>query len=221
MHTHTAPCSACAAMTPEELAEALHKGGYQGCVMTNHFINGNCGIDRNLPWEEFVRQYELDYIACKEAAKKYDLDVIFGIEENVYNMLEVLFYGIKPKMLYEHPELATADHKMWYQIMKSYGDVICIQAHPFRERDYIPKPQMLPLEYIDGLEVHNASNMEKNNREAEIYAKEHSELILISGSDAHFGKDVCRGGIEVTRRIRNQEELVEVLRTGEYTLIKE
>ena len=60
MHTHTAPCSLCASMTPEELAEALNKGGYQGCVMTNHFMMGNTGIDRALSWNDFVKQYELD-----------------------------------------------------------------------------------------------------------------------------------------------------------------
>ena len=220
MHTHTAPCSACATMTPEELALALHEGGYQGCVMTNHFMNGNSGIDRNLSWQEFVKQYELDYIACKKAAEKYDLDVIFGIEENVYNMLEVLFYGITPEMLYEHPELATADYKIWYQIMKSYGDVLCIQAHPFREREYISQAGMLPLEYIDGIEVHNVRNNEKNNNEAEELANIHSEFILTSGADAHYPHEVCQGGIETTRRIRNQEDLVSVLRSGEYTLLK-
>ena len=80
LHTHTAPCSACAKMTPEELIESLHEGGYQGCVMTNHFIGGNSGISGSLPWNEFVKNYEDDYLECCKYAKKYDMDIIFGIE---------------------------------------------------------------------------------------------------------------------------------------------
>ena len=71
MHTHTAPCRGCATMTPDELAEAMHEGGYQGCVMTNHFMEGNTGIDRELTWNDFVRNYEEDYIACDD--DPYDL----------------------------------------------------------------------------------------------------------------------------------------------------
>ena len=218
LHTHTAPCSECATMTPEELAVALHEGGYQGCVITNHFMMGNTGIDRDLSWNDFVKRYELDYLACKEAAAKYDKDIVFGIEENVYNMLEVTFYGVTPDMLYEHPELANADYKAWYEVMHSY-DVLCIQAHPFRERGYIPQAGMLPLEYIDGIEVFNVRNNEKNNKEAEDYATEHKELILTSGADAHFPHEVCHGGIEVNRRIRDGKDLVEVLKSGEYKLL--
>ena len=220
MHTHTAPCSLCASMTPEELAEALNEGGYQGCVMTNHFMMGNTGIDRALPWNDFVKQYESDYLACKEAAAKYDKDIIFGIEENVHEMLEVIFYGVTPDMLYEHPELAGADYKTWYEVMHSYG-VLCIQAHPFRDRGYIPKPGMLPLEYIDGIEVYNVCNTEKNNEDAEMYIKDHPELILISGADAHAPHLVCVSGIETKKRIRDGKDLVEVLKTGEYELLKE
>lgn len=218
LHTHTAPCSGCATMTPEELATAMVEGGYQGCVITNHFMQGNSGIDRDLPWNDFVRAYEEDYLACKKAAEKYDLDVIFGVEENVHNMLEVLFYGVTPDMLYAHPELASADYKTWYEIMNSYG-VLCIQAHPFRERGYIPQAGMLPFQYIDGIEVYNVRNNEKNNREAEEVAEVHPEWILTSGADAHFPHEVCEGGIEVNKRIRNGNDLVEVLRAGEYTLL--
>ena len=54
MHTHTSPCSRCGRLTPEELAQSLAEGGYQGAVLTNHFKGGNSGIDRSLPWEKFV-----------------------------------------------------------------------------------------------------------------------------------------------------------------------
>ena len=220
LHTHTTPCSACSRLTPEELVESLHKGGYQGCVITNHFIGGNTGIDRRLSWNDFVKQYVDDYLECCKYAKKYDMDIIFGIEEVVVAALEILCYGVTPEMLYAHPELASAGPQEWYDIMNSEG-VLCIQAHPFRERDYIPKARMLPLDCIDGIEVYNFCNTEKNNAEAEMIAAEHPEFVLVSGADAHRKDDVCCGGIETTMRIHNGRELVSLLKSGEYELIKE
>lgn len=220
MHTHTSPCSACAYMTPAELIEGLHENGYQGCVMTNHFYRGNTGIDRGLPWKEFVGQYVKDYEKCCLYAQKYDLDILFGIEEGVGGSLEILCYGLTPQVLYDHPELQGADLKTWYDVMKE-NDVICIQAHPFRERAYIPKPQMLPLDCIDGIEVYNAANTVKNNKEAEAFAGQHPKMLLISGADAHIREDLFDGGIETGKRIRSERELVEILRSGEYDLIKQ
>lgn len=219
LHTHTTPCSACAGMTPKELIQGLLEGGYQGCVLTNHFMHGNTGIDRNLTWEEFVKQYELDYKACLEAAKGYDLDIIFGVEEVVVSGLEILCYGVTPQMLYEHPELINGDCKTWYEVMHSCG-VLCIQAHPYRERYYIENPGMLPLDCIDGIEVYNSQNGKTDNQKAEVFAKEHPQMILTAGADAHAKDDVCVSGIELKGRIRDGRELVEVLKNRDYKLIK-
>jgi len=218
LHTHTTPCSLCAGMTPKELIRGLLEGGYQGCVLTNHFMHGNTGIDRDLPWEEFVKQYELDYLACLDAARGYDLDIIFGVEEVVVAGLEILCYGVTPQMLYDHPELRDGDCRTWYEVMHSYG-VLCIQAHPYRERWYIQNPGMLPLDCIDGIEVYNAQNGDEDNEKAEDFAKEHPDMILTAGADAHAGVDVCVSGIETDRRIRDGRELVDVLKGGEYRLI--
>ena len=90
LHAHTLPCSACARMTPQELVESLHQSGYQGCVITNHFMGGNSGIDVKLPWNEFIKHYVDDYNECCKYAQKYDMDIIFGIEEVVIEELEML-----------------------------------------------------------------------------------------------------------------------------------
>lgn len=219
MHTHTSPCSRCAIMTPEELIRSLHEGGYSGCVITNHFRCGNTGIDRQLLWEEFVRAYEQDWLTCRELGEAYGLDIIFGVEEQVGGGLEILCYGITPQFLYDHPELRHAPCDVWYRAVHEAGG-LCIQAHPFRERDYIPKPAMLPLQYLDGIEVYNAANLEKNNREAEAFARRHKGLILVSGADTHQASSVCTAGIETDRPIPDGQTLVEVLRSGRYTLLK-
>lgn len=216
---HTWPCSHCGKINPDDLAENLFKGGYTGAVITNHFFNGNTGIDRDLPWHEFVKAYEDDYLTCKESAKKYDLDIIFSIEEHISGGLEMLFYGVTPEMLYAHPELSELGYEHWCRIMRSYG-VLCIQAHPFREKHNIEKSGPIPIEFLDGIEVFNAANDETANKKAEDFAKEHPELILTSGADAHWAHNVCIAGIETPHRIRTEKELCETLRSRNYTIIK-
>ncbi len=221
MHTHTAPCSKCATMTPQELIDSLVASGYNGCVLTNHFIKGNSGIDRNLPWNEFVAQYEKDYNECKKAAESHDLDIIFGVEERLFDGLEILCYGITQQFLYDNPQLKT-DHTLetWYNTLHNYG-ALCIQAHPYRSRDYIKNPRLLPLDLIDGIEVFNYFNKPEENLIAEEFAINHSELILTSGADVHhLGAAACCAGIETNTRITDEKSLVRVLKSREYKLIK-
>ncbi len=218
MHAHTYPCSACAKRDMEELVEYLSIGGYNGCVITNHFYHGNSGISRSLPWNEFVKQYEEDYLEGKKLAEKYDLDIIFGIEEGVGGGLEILCYGITPEILYNHPELRHADLETWTSVLKPY-EVLIIQAHPFRERDYIYEPMLLPAELIDGIEVFNVYNDEYENGEAEIAAKNNPGFILTSGADSHLNDDISIAGIDSEMRIRDEKDLVEVLKCRKYNLI--
>lgn len=219
MHTHTAPCSRCAVMTPAELCEALHEGGFAGAVLTNHFFGGNTGIDRTLPWEKFVGEYEKDYLACKDEAKKYDLDILFGIEEHISEGKEILIYGITPDTLYAHPDLLSRDYELWKRAINEAGGLV-IQAHPFRERAYIKEPGALPCEVIDGIEVHNVANADDANQMAEEFAAEHSELILTSGADTHSAPSVTLGGIEFTERVRTERQLATMLRRRAYRILK-
>lgn len=171
MHAHTSPCSACAVISPEELVEGLYSGGYSGCVITNHFYNGNSGIDRKLPYNDFIKKYEEDYLECKKAAEKYNLDILFGIEERLLDCLEILCYGITPQFLYDNPDLLSDySAENWYKAIHEFG-AVCIQAHPFRDREYITNPRTLPLDCIDGIEVYNYCNKPEENLKAEKFLK--------------------------------------------------
>ena len=220
MHLHTTPCSLCGGLTPETLCQALLENGYQGGVITNHFYHGNSGIDRseNTSWEQFVSAYENDYLACKQEAEKHGLDIIFSIEESVLPGLEILCYGVTPKVLYDNPQLIKQDLYEWVRVMRENG-VVVVQAHPFREADYIPEPGALPHECLDGVEVFNrGNNSPEMNQKALEFATEHG-LIKTSSADAHWANHVPYGGIITERRIRNEKELAALLRSGEYELI--
>lgn len=217
-HTHTAACSRCGRLSPEDLARALYEGGYAGAVLTNHFYGGNSAIDRTLSWEGFVKAYEDDYIACRKAAKKYDVDIIFGVEEHLYGGLEILAYGIEPEVLYAHPELVERQGEDWLKMLHGVG-ALMIQAHPYREASYITMPGPLPVEWIDGIEIFNVGNKDNANELAAEFAAQHPEFILTAGSDAHTTERVCMSGISTDERIRNAAELAEVLKSGRYELI--
>ena len=220
IHLHTSPCSACGAMSPKELVEALHENGFQGAVITNHFYHGNSGIDRseNTTWEQFVFAYEKDYLECKEEAKKYDMDIIFSIEESVYPGIEILCYGITPKALYDNPNLRDCSAKERVEIMRKNGAVI-IQPHPFREASYIPNPGPLPIELIDGVEIYNKGNSkEEMNEKALEFANQYPHLIRTASADAHSTDRVAYGGIIVNERIYNEKDLANVLKNGNFKL---
>ena len=219
MHLHT-NISRCGRITPEELAVELYESGYQGTVITNHFFNGNTGVERERLWEDFVKQYEDDYLACKKEAQKYDLDIIFGIEEVVVPGLEILCYGIEPSVLYSHPELAHLPLEEWAKIMHENG-VVLVQSHPYREAPYIPNPGPLPLQFLDGLEVCNTSISKEPNDKAMSLATAHPELIKTAGGDSHWRERIGTGGIITKERIKNGKDLTRVLKSGNYELILE
>ena len=214
IHTHTSPTSKCARMTPKELAKALYDGGYAGAVITNHFYHGNTGIDRSLSWSEFVEPYVSDYLECRKEGEKLGLDIIFGVEEGIGGPCEILCYGITPQMLYDHPQLIEYSAERWYNTLHSCG-VLIIQAHPYRNGG-----MPLPLELIDGIEVYNHSHDPSLNDGAEAFAAEHPELITTSGGDTHEAGTVPFGGIETDEPIRNGQDLVRILKSGKYRLLK-
>ena len=217
MHQHTAGCSACGKGEPVETVRALHRDGFAGMVLTNHFYHGNTGINRRQPWADFVRPYEEAYLEAKAEGERLDFDVLFGLEEWVGGGKEVLLYGITPEFVYAHPELREADLPQLSRLVRQAGGLV-FQAHPFRVRDYIPDPSAtLPVECLDGIETDNACNGELENRRAALYAAQHG-LRVSAGSDAHTADFPQRYGIATEKRIHTEAGLAAVLRSGAYTL---
>lgn len=222
MHQHTAACSACSAADPEQVVRALAADGFSGMVLTEHFYHGNTAVRRDRPWERFVRAYEDSFLRMKAIGDRLGLDVLFGIEEGVGSGKEVLLYGIRPQLLYDHPELAdevTEDEylPLLSSVVHEAGGLV-FQAHPFRVRDYIPRPwETLPPQLLDGAETYNACNSTVENARAVQFAGQHG-LRQSAGSDAHTAHFAGRFGIAVPHRLRDEAALAETLRAGDYTL---
>lgn len=217
MHQHTAGCRACGIGNPADTVKALYQEGFAGMVLTNHFYHGNTGIDRRQSWENFVHPYEEAYREAKAVGNRLGFDVLFGLEEGVGGGKEVLLYGITPQFVYDHPELREADLELIARLVRENGGLV-FQAHPFRVRGYITDPGIImPLEYLDGIEAYNACNNETENYRAALFAEQHM-LQVSAGSDAHVPEFPKRYGIAVDRRITNEEDLAQVLRSGKYVL---
>lgn len=223
MHQHTAGPSACGVDDPIQTVRALKEAGFAGMVLTNHFYHGNSGIRRHQSWEDFVRPYEEAYRLAKAEGERLDFDVLFGMEEGVGGQgKEVLLYGITPDFLYAHPELRDGGDEpthlqRLYTLVHEAGGLL-YQAHPFRVRDYIPRPwEELPAEFLDGVEAYNACNSPVENARAVAMARQKG-LAMIAGSDAHTGSQTNRYGLAFSDRLRTEAELAQHLRENTYEL---
>lgn len=180
-HLHTRGASACGITEPEDYIDTYKRAGYSGIIVTDHFFNGNCGVDRGLPWPEMVAQYCAGYERALKAAEGKDFDVFFGIEYN-FEGDEYLLYGLDKQWLLDHPEVMSVSHQQLFEMVNEAGGLM-VQAHPFRKRDYIKQINLHP-ECVHALEVYNAGNKPDENAKAVILARE-KNLPCTSGSDMH------------------------------------
>ena len=218
MHIHTAPCSGGGAPIRDHI-DALIAKGYSGMAVTNHFYFGDTRIDRDLPWEKFVDAYRQDYLYGLEYARALDFDLLFGLEEHVGYGQEVLMYGITPELIAAHPELKMASAEKYAEVVHAAGGLI-YQAHPYRDRPYINRPYPLEcLDKLDGIEVYNAGNYPEWNAPAWALADELG-LACVSGSDGHSTDTAGRAGIATRERIRNNDDLIRILKSGDYTILQ-
>ena len=54
-HLHTFPVSKCGKVTVREALEFYKKFNYDGVFITNHFIDGNIGADKNESYEPQIK----------------------------------------------------------------------------------------------------------------------------------------------------------------------
>lgn len=220
LHQHTNACSACGREAPVSIVRGIARDGWAGFVLTEHFIHGCTRIKRHQPWADVVSAYERAFDLAYEEGQRLGVDVIFGIEENIGDGKEVLLYGITPEWLYDHPALQegyAGNLTLLSQYAHEMGALV-VQAHPYRVRDYIPRPwEEVDISLLDGIEIHNACNTEMENIRALQLAERH-DLLMTAGSDSHVADFPARAGIAVENRIPDSAALAAVLRNGDYEL---
>lgn len=221
LHVHTNACSCCGVSTPEEQVKAYAEKGYNGIVVTDHFICGCNGtpIPRELTWKERIDRYYTAYERAAKAAEEYEnFKAFFGAEYSYAGGHDILFYGLHKEFLYEHPEIENMPVEDMCRLLQSAGCLV-VQAHPFRDREYNDHSVQPELYCADGTEIFNSCNYEEENQKAlEFALKNHK--IMTSGGDIHSASDERIGlsGIFTNKPIESIDELVKILKSGNYSL---
>jgi len=211
-HMHTLPVSKCAKATVRENLEFYKSAGYAGVFITNHFLDGNVAIDKNVPYEERIAFYFSDYEEGKQIGQEIGIQVFCGVELS-YKGTDFLIYGLDKDWYLNHPEIMEMKKSEELTLMMEAGALI-IQAHPYREASYIDHIRLYPR-HVHGVEVHNASQSEFRNKMAEYYAQNY-ELIPFAGSDNHRAGGCTKfGGMESQRLIANELDFVQMVKNGE------
>ena len=213
-HLHTSPVSACATASVRENLEYYKSLGYDGVFITDHFIDGNIGGDRSLPWEQQLCFYCSAYEEGKAIGKELGLKVFFGVECS-YKGTDFLLYGLTYSRLKEFSHWKEMKKSQLLAQLKEEG-VLVIQAHPFREASYIDHIRIYPPQ-IHGVEIYNACREERTNRMAALFAREY-ELIPFAGTDNHSGNKMKRlGGMAAKTPLVDEADFVRRVLAGEMT----
>ena len=211
-HLHTCEASKCGKLHGEDYIPYMMEKGYSGIIVTDHFFNGNTCVPADISWKERVEIYCSGYERAFKAAEGLDFNVMFGVEFN-FNKDEYLLYGIDKKWLLENEcMMEMTRHELHDAVNKAGG--VMIQAHPYRERDYLSDIKLAPTA-VDGIEVYNAANSANMNALAFEYCTK-LDLPMTSGSDIHFYRDDNLGGMLFKEKINSVADYVEAVkkRTG-------
>lgn len=211
LHAHTSEVSPCGHVTAPEVAERFIAEGYSSLVITNHYCDYVIDPLKGT-WREKMDYYMHPYYLMREHAGDR-LHVILGCELRFEgNINDYLIYGITEEFLRENPDL----HKMSlhsFSELAHENEMLVVQAHPFRNGMVVVNP-----EYLDGMETFNGTpTYDGRNLIADAWAKRYN-LLRTSGSDFHNPDQFGTGGILTSAAIRTGEELVAVLKSGDYTL---
>lgn len=209
-HLHTDIVSACSRFKPEEIVQKYTRLGYCGLFVTDHFLNGNTTVAQGLPWRERIERYAEGYRAVKRAAEG-KLDVFFGLESS-YKGTDFLVYGLDEGWLIAHPEMMDLRVSALCPYLRREGALV-VQAHPYREADYIDHIRLFPSE-VDGLEIVNACNTERANSLAKTLAGAYG-LREFAGSDIHHAGQKELAGVEFEEKIKTERDFADRIRRGE------
>ncbi|MBQ7986696.1 MAG: hypothetical protein IJ304_05495 [Clostridia bacterium] len=219
LHAHTKPHSSCGEAEPEKLAEIYAGKGYDGIVVTNHFMGYNLHKDGEyLPGEtkeERLKYYLSGYSETKKFGEKKGLKVYLGLEIRFSkeNENDYLIYGVDEEiasMCYDNFREDLAYFRENVPLPKS----VFVQAHPFRQGVSPANPELL-----DGIETFNM-HPGHNQRTgfACRFAKENSFKIRTVGSDFHH-LDKGHEGVSALRTKvlpKDSFHLAEILKSGDY-----
>lgn len=215
LHCHSKSVSACARVSNEEIIQKFTEAGYTSLVLTNHFNKGTQDFLGCANYQDFVTAYLKGYEDLKRDASG-KLNVILGMELRFNeNSNDYLVFGITEELLRAHEDIFSLNPESFSKISRENG-FLFVQAHPFRNTMTVINPA-----FLDGVEVYNGhKGHDSRNEIADMWADKYG-LIKTSGTDFHYPHVPANAGILTDEKITTSEQLLEILKSGSYSLIKE
>ena len=214
LHCHSNDISACARVSTQDIINKFYEAGYSTLVLTNHFSQGTLDHVGAKSWDEWIDKFVGAYEKLKnEALGK--LNILLGLELRLNDSdNDYLVFGATEEFLRKIPHVFDLWPEDFHRLANENG-CLFVQAHPFRNHMKIKRPDCL-----DGVEVFNGHfGHDSRNDIAELWAERYN-LIKTSGTDFHYNDSPANGGIFTECEITSMEQLVEILKSGNYTLNK-
>lgn len=218
LHCHTKEMSPCSQESAEEVVKKYVDAGYTSLVVTNHFTADLCYW--RVPGDTFREKVDsyFDAIDHVREAAGDSLNVIDGMEitfREFHN--DYLVFGASRELFYDIENVFDMGYVEFFKYADEHG-LLFVQAHPFRFGIVRTDPQ-----YLHGIEVFNGhARHHSHNDIAELWVKHFNrkKLICTSGTDNHHTWQTPTGGILTDEPIRSNEQLLGILRSSEYDIIR-
>ena len=218
LHCHSNVVSFCGRITPEEIVARYVEHGYTSLVLTEHINHPAFTAPHYTGGDSLEGQvafYMRGYRALLEAARG-KLNILLGAEICSLG-IDYLVYGVEEKHL---PLLITMlsndDRIETISPRVREAGLLLVQAHPFRHGTRVTNPTLL-----DGIEAYNGNLRIECHNDITRYWAKHFGLIATSGTDTHHADRPINGGIVTDFPITTNEELLTVLKNGDYALLED
>ncbi len=214
LHCHSLDISECARVNTSDIIEKFTASGYSTLVLSNHFNYGTMKFNKATNWADFIDKFVGAYEKLKRDAEGR-LNILLGAELRFNeNINDYLLFGITKEFLLAHPEIFDLNPEKLYPILKENG-ILIVQAHPFRNGMTVIRPT-----FLDGVEAFNGhTGHDSRNEIANAWADKYN-LIKTSGTDFHYKDVPANAGILTKMEITSMPQLVDILKNGNYELIK-
>jgi predicted metal-dependent phosphoesterase TrpH len=203
LHTHTSPRSPCSSLDPVDLIREAERLGLDGICITEHQVWWGAN-----EISELARQTKVEIFRGNEFTTNQGDVLVFGYEADIKDLLTI--------------------EDLRHRVTEAGGFMIA--AHPFRgfKTFGIGQLQMTVeqacrrrvFDFVDALETRNGG---VSNQENEMATRVAAQLGLpgTAGSDAHAVDEVGKWVTEFERAIESEQDLLEELRAGRFTVLKE
>ena len=213
LHSHTSESSICAIASAKEIVNRYFNMGYSGLLITDHFLNSNTTVPKELEWKKRIDLFMRGYENALKEGNRIGIDVFFGWEYTFAGS-DFITLGLDRMWLYSHPECMDVPLGTYCDLVHASGGYI-IHAHPFRKPRHNDDMICLLPGKVDAVESLNTGDNDFMNFQAEHYADSYL-LPKTFGSDYH-GRKKRMTYIKTEEKIKNEAHLITVLKSGKYS----